>query len=125
MMTMEVLERAIAELPKKVLQAEIAVIELEDRLLATERQLKIHRAKVLSSIVNERTDAGKARFSSEDARSAELELRLSEDREYNELAVHYRELELEARKAQAELRHQHARMKVAEMLVQLVTAKTK
>lgn len=122
MITREILEKALCELPKMIFEAELALYELETRIEATERQLKIHRARVAGEIATERTENGKARFSNETAREMELERRLSENVDYNDLAKHFRELQLEARKAQAELHYQLNRMKVAKLLVKLVTA---
>jgi hypothetical protein len=121
-LTKQQLISVLVELPSKLYEAEAELWRTEQEKIKITKQLSIRKAQIAISIAMEKDQNGKSRYSSQETREHALELRLAEDETYQQFADEYERTCVREEQARCELSYQRYRLKVAELLTQLLTA---
>jgi hypothetical protein len=122
MLTKQQLISVLVELPAKLHEAEAELWRIEHEKIKIAKQMSIRKAQIAISIALEKDQNGKSRYSSQETREYALELRLAEDEAYQQFADEYERTCVREEQARCELSYQRYRLKVAELLTQLLTA---
>jgi hypothetical protein len=111
----------LIELPSKLHEAEAELWRVEQEKIKITKQLSIRKAQLAIEIAMEKDQNGKSRYSSQETREHALELRLAEDETYQQFTDAYEKTCVREEQARCELSYQRYRLKVAELLTQLLT----
>jgi hypothetical protein len=122
MLTKQQLINVLVELPAKLHEAEQELWRVEHEKIKIAKQMSIRKAQLAIEIALEKDQNGKSRYSSQETREHALELRLAEDEAYQQFADEYEKTCVREEQARCELSYQRYRLKVAELLTQLLTA---
>jgi hypothetical protein len=122
MLTKSQLMNVLIELPSKLHEAEAELWRTEQEKVKIAKQLAIRKAQLAIEIAMEKDQNGKSRYSSQETREHALELALAEDETYQQFAEEYEKACVREEQARCELSYQRYRLKVAELLTQLLTA---
>jgi hypothetical protein len=120
--TRQQLVSILVELPAKLHEAEAELWRTEHEKIKIAKQMSIRKAQLAIEIAMEKDQNGKSRYSSQETREHALELRLAEDEAYQQFADEYEKACVREEQARCELSYQRYRLKVAELLTQLLTA---
>ena len=120
MLSKEQIITVLLELPEKLKAAELSMLEAGWLRVEVERKLTLRKAKIAQEVAEEVDENGKKRYSNQEARESALELRLSQDEEYRKLLEEWKEAMRKEELAKCELNHQKSRLKVAELLTNLI-----
>jgi hypothetical protein len=121
-LTKQQLISVLVELPQKLHEAEAELWRTEQEKIKIAKQLAIRKAQLGLEIALEQDENGKRKYSTQETREHVLELRCADDERYNELAEEYEQACVREEQARCELSYQRYRLKVAELLTQLLTA---
>jgi hypothetical protein len=119
--TRQQLVSILAELPASLREAEAGLWQAEQEKIKIAKQLAIRKAQLGLEIALEQDENGKRKYSTQETREHVLELRIADDERYNELAEEYEQACVREEQARCELSYQRYRLKVAELLTQLLT----
>jgi hypothetical protein len=108
--------RLLAELPKRIKEAELRVLDLEEALATVEVALELRKAEIQQEIAEAVTEDGKKLYPNDRARQAALELRLKSDPAYSERLKRWKQLKSELEQSKAELHYQVNRFKAAQAI---------
>jgi hypothetical protein len=122
MLTKQQLISVLVELPAKLHEAEAELWRVEHEKVKIAKQMSIRKAQLAIEIALEKDQNGKSRYSSQETREHALELRLAEDEAYQQFTDEYEKACVREEQARCELSYQRYRLKVAELLTQLLTA---
>jgi hypothetical protein len=110
------------ELPQKLHEAESELWQAEQEKIKLAKQMSIRKAQIAIEIALELDENGKKKYSTAETREHVLELRIADDEHYNKLSDEYERVCVREEQARCELSYQRYRLKVAELLTQLLTA---
>jgi hypothetical protein len=122
MLTKQQLISILIELPSKLHEAEAELWRVEQEKVKIAKQMSIRKAQIAMQITLELDENGKKKYSSQETREHALELRLAEDETYQQFTDEYEKACVREEQARCELSYQRYRLKVAELLTQLLTA---
>jgi hypothetical protein len=122
MLTKQQLISVLIELPSKLHEAEQELWRVEQEKVKIAKQMSIRKAQLAMQITLELDENGKKKYSSQETREHALELALAEDEAYQQFADEYEKTCVREEQARCELSYQRYRLKVAELLTQLLTA---
>jgi hypothetical protein len=120
-LTKDQLISVLVELPSKLHEAEAELWRVEQEKVKITKQLAIRKAQLAMQITLEMDENGKRKYSSQETREHALELALAEDETYQQFADAYEKTCVREEQARCELSYQRYRLKVAELLTQLLT----
>jgi hypothetical protein len=121
MLTKNQLISVLIELPNKLHEAEAELWQAEQEKIKIAKQLAIRKAQLGMEIALELDENGKKKYSTQETREHVLELRIADDEHYQKLSNEYERACVREEQARCELSYQRYRLKVAELLTQLLT----
>jgi hypothetical protein len=120
--TRQQLVSILVELPRLLHEAEAGLWQAEQEKIKIARQLAIRKAQLGMEIAMEIGEDGKRKYSTQETREHVLELRIADDEHYQKLSDEYEKACVREEQERCELSYQRYRLKVAELLTQLLTA---
>lgn len=123
MIRAEALEKTIIDAFNCAHEAEVRLIKIVEEIEKLEKLLQISRLRTTREIISARDEHGKQLYTNDKARETAIELKLLEDKHYNELLAAYEEAMHTKRELEVEVRHQKMRLKAAELVTMLITGK--
>jgi len=111
----------LTELPAKLHQAEEGLWQAEQEKIKIAKQLAIRKAQIAIEITLEVDENNKRKYSTQETREHMRELRIADDEHYNKLSDEYAKACVREEQERCELSFQRYRLKVAELLTQLLT----
>lgn len=116
---MEELKKRLEEIPEKIKEIEIDLLDLKEKIDAKKRKKKLIESEVMRDIQTAKTEDGKRKYSNKTMRENELQKRLNNNPKYQRLKYKVDNKERVKRMKKINLNYQHNRLKSLRSIVRL------